>query len=306
VATTIEVKSRWARWILSAIFGLVLLTAPASSFGGVFISVGIAPPALPVYTQPLCPGPGFIWTPGHWAYGPAGYYWVPGVWVDAPFVGALWTPGYWGWSAGLYLWHPGYWGHHVGFYGGINYGFGYFGVGYSGGYWHNGVFAYNRSVSHVDVTRIHNTYTRSVSNNMTARRVSYNGGAGGTHAQPTAAERAAEHEQHTAATARQTQHNHAASTSHAQSASVNHGGRAGAATAHRAPSAAHGVASSSHGAAIHSMARNTRSAGPSHANTRPQTASHASHAAAAPRSGGHPQSASHASGAAHAARGRRS
>ena len=28
------------------------------------------------------PGPGYIWTPGYWAYDPAdGYYWVPGTWV---------------------------------------------------------------------------------------------------------------------------------------------------------------------------------------------------------------------------------
>src|SRR5262249_10457129 len=39
---------------------------PAS---GVGVSIGIAPPVLPVYDQPLCPGPGYIWTPGYWAYG---------------------------------------------------------------------------------------------------------------------------------------------------------------------------------------------------------------------------------------------
>jgi hypothetical protein len=47
-------------------------------------------------------------------------------------------------DGGLYFWHPNYWGYHVGFYGGVNYGFGHFGVGYSGGHWHNGVMAYNR------------------------------------------------------------------------------------------------------------------------------------------------------------------
>ena len=58
-----------------------------------------APPVLPVYVQPPCPQPGWMWTPGYWAYGPDGYYWVPGTWVPAPYVGALWTPGYWGWNA---------------------------------------------------------------------------------------------------------------------------------------------------------------------------------------------------------------
>jgi hypothetical protein len=302
----ISAKARRTRWIHSAVLALILLTTPALSFGGIFVSVAIAPPLLPVYTQPLCPGPGFIWTPGYWAYGPNGYYWVPGVWVSAPFIAALWTPGYWGWSGGLYLWHPGYWGHHVGFYGGVNYGFGYFGVGYSGGYWHNGVFAYNRAVSHVNVTRIHNTYSRTVINN-TASRVSYNGGTGGTRAQPTAAERMAEHESHTAATAQQARQEHAASANRAQLASVNHGNPAVTASAHPASQSAHRGAASSHAAATHSTAHNSKSAGSRHANAaRPQRASHASNAAAPYRSAGHAQSASHASGGGHAARGRRS
>ena len=48
----------------------------------------------------------------------------------------LWTPGYWDWDDGLYIWHEGYWGPEVGFYGGVDYGFGYPGVGFYGGYWH--------------------------------------------------------------------------------------------------------------------------------------------------------------------------
>ena len=59
----------------------------------------------------------------------------PGVWVRPPQVGLLWTPGYWGWGGGAYLFHAGYWGPHVGFYGGVNYGFGYGGVGFGGGRW---------------------------------------------------------------------------------------------------------------------------------------------------------------------------
>ena len=87
---------------------------------GIFISVGFAPPALPVYVQPPLPAPGYLWTPGYWGYGEAGYYWVPGVWVQPPSAGLLWTPGYWGYAGGAYGWHGGYWGPHVGFYGGVN------------------------------------------------------------------------------------------------------------------------------------------------------------------------------------------
>ena len=73
--------------------------------------------------------------PGYWGWSPSGYYWVPGAWVEAPYMGALWTPGYWGFYTGRYWFHPGHWGSHIGYYGGINYGFGYVGFGYEGGYW---------------------------------------------------------------------------------------------------------------------------------------------------------------------------
>ncbi len=102
----------------------------------VIVQVGIAPPILPVYDQPLCPYDGYIWTPGYWAYDPNdGYYWVPGVWVMPPRFGFLWTPGWWGFDGGWYHWHGGYWGEHVGYYGGVCYGYGYGGVGYYGGRW---------------------------------------------------------------------------------------------------------------------------------------------------------------------------
>jgi hypothetical protein len=205
---------------------LALLAIPAASQAqiAVGISVHIGPPALPVYVQPVCPAPGYIWTPGYWAYGEDGYYWVPGTWVMAPAVGLLWTPGYWGWGGGAYLWHAGYWGPHVGFYGGINYGFGYGGVGFVGGEWRGREFSYNRSVTNVNVTVVHNTYNRTVvNNNTTINRTSFNGGSGGTTAQPTAGEQAAAREQHVQPTSAQTQHEHTASTNRAQLASVNHG-----------------------------------------------------------------------------------
>ena len=93
------------------------------------------PPPLPDYEQPSAPGDGYLWTPGYWAWGSGGYYWVPGVWVQAPYEGALWTPGYWGYHNHRYGFYRGYWGPHIGFYGGVNYGFGYIGIGYQGGYW---------------------------------------------------------------------------------------------------------------------------------------------------------------------------
>jgi len=132
----------------TAMLAGALMLAPQAAQARVFVSVGFAPPAIPVYEQPLCPGDGYIWTPGYWAYTDDGYEWVDGAWVLAPYTGALWTPGYWGFNDGLYLWNAGYWGPTVGYYGGINYGFGYFGVGFYGGYWNHGSFFYNREYNH--------------------------------------------------------------------------------------------------------------------------------------------------------------
>jgi hypothetical protein len=219
------------RKIRLLVIAAILMILPAASFAQIGISITIGPPALPVYTQPPCPAPGYAWTPGYWAYGPAGYFWVPGTWVVAP-VGLLWTPGYWGWGGGIYLWHGGYWGPHVGFYGGINYGYGYGGVGFAGGYWNHGAYYYNRSVTNVNVTNVTNVYNKTVINNNTnVNRASFNGGSGGTTAVATPQELAASREQHTAPLQAQVQHQQMAGNNRDLLASVNHGAPAIAATA---------------------------------------------------------------------------
>ena len=188
------------------------------------ISVRFGPPVLPVYVQPICPGPGFIWVPGYWAYGDDGYFWVPGTWVEPPEVGLLWTPGYWGFDDGFYIWHAGYWGPEVGFYGGINYGFGYPGVGFYGGYWRGGSFFYNRAVTNVNVEVVRNTYeTRVFNNNTTINRVSFNGGPGGVNVRPTSGELRAQNQRHVEMTSAQMQQRQIASANRTMLASVNHG-----------------------------------------------------------------------------------
>lgn len=199
---------------------------------GVGVSVQLAPPALPIYEQPPMPAAGYLWTPGYWAWGPNGYYWVPGTWVLAPAPGLLWTPGYWGWLGGAYLWHPGYWGPHVGFYGGLNYGFGYGGVGYAGGFWRGGAFQYNRAVNNFGAVPVRNFYNETINNNGVVNRVSFNGGNGGTMAIPTPAEQQAANERHESATPMQSLNEQAAAGNRALLANVNHGAPAIAATAH--------------------------------------------------------------------------
>ncbi len=212
-------------WLIAGFIGLsiaALSVAPAQA--GIFLSVNIAPPVLPVYVQPPLPAPGYIWTPGYWAYGDAGYFWVPGVWVMPPSAGLLWTPGYWGFAGGVYGWHAGYWGPHVGFYGGVNYGFGYGGVGFVGGEWRGGVFAYNSAVANFGSVHVTNVYVNRtvVTQNTIVNHASFNG-AGGIAARPSAMEAQAGNERHFGATTNQTEHQNFAAQDRSQLASVNHG-----------------------------------------------------------------------------------
>src|SRR5438270_5434641 len=207
------------------------MPVPSRAQIAIGVSVRVGPPILPVYAQPVCPAPGYIWTPGYWAHNEDDYYWVPGTWVMAPEPGLLWTPGYWGFSEGLYVWHGGYWGPHVGFYGGVNYGYGYTGAGFWGGEWCGREFVYNRSVTNVNVTVIHNYYNRTVVVNN-VNRVSFNGGPHGIQARENEHERMAAHERHIEARHEQIEHEHAAHSDRSQWASVNHGRPAIAASGH--------------------------------------------------------------------------
>ena len=200
----------------------LLLAIPAVSLAQVAVSITVGPPVIPVYTQPPCPVEGYLWTPGYWAYGPGGYYWVPGVWVAPPQPALLWTPGYWVFGGGVYLWHAGYWGPHVGFYGGINYGFGYGGLGFYGGRWEGNRFMYNTAVLRVG-PGFHGVYEdRTVIRNTTVNRYSFNG-PGGVNRTPTADERNWSREQHWQPTAEQRSHQQMARNDRGQWASENHG-----------------------------------------------------------------------------------
>ena len=221
-----------ARTLLVSLLFLFVGHAASAQFS-IGISVNFAPPALPVYEQPICPADGYIWTPGYWAWdADDGYYWVPGTWVEAPEVGYLWTPGYWGWGGSAFLFHEGYWGPHVGFYGGINYGFGYGGLGYEGGRWDGNHFSYNTYVNRVNTTIIHNTYnTTIINNNVTVNHVSYNGGSGGIEARATREQETFANERHIAPVAAQAQHIQQARSNPQLRASANNGRPPIAATA---------------------------------------------------------------------------
>lgn len=230
------------RLIRAMFLALVVLLFSSASFAQLRITVGFGPPALPVYDQPVCPGDGFIWAPGYWAWDGDDYYWVPGTWIEAPEVGYLWTPPWWGWDGGVFLFHEGFWGPHVGFYGGINYGFGYFGDGFVGGRWDGGHFFYNRSVMNVNVVNVHNVYNETVVNrNVTVNHISYNGGQGGIEARPTAQDEQAEHDRHIGPVAAQNNHVETARNNPELKASRNAGRPPVAATARASAFSGNGV-----------------------------------------------------------------
>jgi hypothetical protein len=227
-----DVRSRVIRSLL--LTSTILLST--ASFAQIGVSVRVAPPDLPVYEQPMSPGDGYIWTPGYWGWANDDYYWAPGTWVMPPEVGDLWTPGYWSWGGGGFLFNEGYWGSSVGFYGGIDYGFGYFGNGYEGGRWENGHFFYNTSLNRVDSNVVHDVYNTRVDERV--NRVSFNGGSSGVNARPTAQEEATARGSHVPAVAAQTQHAWSARNDPQQRFAVNHGAPPVTATA-RASIASH-------------------------------------------------------------------
>lgn len=305
------------RFGLALLLTMLSLAVAATSFGALIITV--VPPVLPVYTLPVCPQPGFLWTPGYWAYDdPAvGYYWVPGVWLAPPAPGLLWTPPYWGFEGAAYVFHPGYWGPHIGFYGGINYGFGYYGTGFVGGEWAGGVFRYNTAV----LVGVHGPGFTVFANPAVVVHGGVNfafNGPGGVVRGPLAAERIAEHDRHIEHTEAQMAHFRAAREDRANRFAENHGRPAHAAMAraaeHRAEehravehreaehkAAEHKAAehaATEHRAAEHPAARGGAARPAEHA---PARGGAAPHAAPAHPAGGAAKSGGAAKGAAHPA-----
>ena len=203
--------------------GAMVFVAPGIQ-AQVRVSVRIGPPPLPYYVQPPCPVDGYLWEPGYWAYDNYdGYYWVPGVWVAPPYVDLLWTPCYWGFDNGLYLFHAGYWGPHVGFYGGIDYGYGYPGIGFTGGGWSGRNFRYNTAVFNVNRNVVHNTYIdRGAMRGGDGSRASFNG-PGGVNRQPRPEERRVMNERHIQPTRSQLSHQQMAAKNPGQHFAANHG-----------------------------------------------------------------------------------
>jgi hypothetical protein len=76
--------------LLLLVLGTLAISTASFAQVRVGVAITIAPPELPVYDQPICPGDGYIWTPGYWAYGDDDYYWV---FSGHPDIGAGETAG---------------------------------------------------------------------------------------------------------------------------------------------------------------------------------------------------------------------
>jgi hypothetical protein len=188
-----------------------------------------APPPIPDYPQPPAPAPDYVWTPGYWAWNASenNYYWAPGLWARPPRTGLLWTPGYWAFRDGVYAFTGGHWGPRVGFYGGVNYGYGYGGSGYQGGEWRGGHLYYNAAVTNVPAT-VTTVYQRPVPP-PPPNRPSFVGGPAGMNARPTPQEAAEAQGPHVPPTAEQAQRERQAfAEPQMRAATVAHGGGAAA------------------------------------------------------------------------------
>ncbi len=216
---------------VAMLFTAISMPKPAAA-QSIGITVSFGPPPIPYYVQPPAPDPNYIWSPGYWAYDPSdGYYWVPGTWVPAPQYGLYWTPGYWAWNGVAFVFSSGYWAPEVGWYGGVDYGYGYYGNGYSGGRWRGHQFAYNTAISNVNRNVVRNVYSDPRAAQHTWNRVSYNGGRGGVSARPNANQLAVRNHRVTGPTSVQMQHARIAATARGNLSKVNHGRPATAAMA---------------------------------------------------------------------------
>ncbi len=190
----------------AAPFGDLAFVRPTRAQADIVLTASSAPPPLPVYLQPPIPGPGYMWIPGYWAWDGREWYWMPGYWALPPEADLYWTPGYWAWddTDDDYAFNAGYWGPTVGFYGGIDYGYGYTGEGYHGGYWNHHRFFYKRAVNNLGGARIANVLNRPVP--AQPGGVAFNGGHGGTTIRPSPQQIALARGRRVSPTAAQMQH----------------------------------------------------------------------------------------------------
>ena len=90
------------------VIDFMINTASASAAQPTEVVVQQAPPAPPVETVVVAPGPGYVWVAGDWVWR-GSWVWVGGYWVYPPHPHAVWVVG--GWHHGSRGWHHvgGHW-----------------------------------------------------------------------------------------------------------------------------------------------------------------------------------------------------
>jgi len=76
---------------------------------GVAASASSPAPARRQEVTPAAPGPGYVWTPGHWQRSGAGWVRVGGSWRQATRPAHYWVRGHWVRSGWRRVWIPGHW-----------------------------------------------------------------------------------------------------------------------------------------------------------------------------------------------------
>ncbi len=66
-------------------------------------------PYAPRYSQPLAPGPGYIWVSGEWVPRHGTYQYRRGYWAPARRGHMNYVEGHWQSRRGGWVWMPGHW-----------------------------------------------------------------------------------------------------------------------------------------------------------------------------------------------------
>jgi hypothetical protein len=97
-----------ASGVSQKIIDFMINTANTATAAPPSVVVAGPPPAPPVETIAVAPGPGYVWVNGEWVWN-GGWYWAAGYWMFPPYPGAVWVGGYWGRGPHGWVRYGGHW-----------------------------------------------------------------------------------------------------------------------------------------------------------------------------------------------------
>jgi len=100
-----QLSKFWRTALAGGLLGLAALSAPASA--AVAINLDIGPPPARVEVVPAA-RPGWVWSPGYWAWNGHHHNWVGGHWLRER-RGYGWVPEHWDERGGRHYFVPGHW-----------------------------------------------------------------------------------------------------------------------------------------------------------------------------------------------------